>query len=240
MTAPQQPGWYDDPNDANAQRYWDGDDWTPRRKRKVASGSTPQPVAAPPALSRPSAAPPPPPPPPSALPPPVAGAQPQLAPAPPAPPGVSYPAQPSVAPKGSSGQFKVGLIGAGLALLLVIVVLVARQPSRQPVPSGRQPAPAGQQVAPSGQQAAPQRGTKSPAYQAGYEVGNQHISTGPFTDAEVFGIAWECDVRAGQDRVARRDRPDWLRGCEEGYNAMKAETGGQTSSIPSMTFNLPF
>jgi hypothetical protein len=24
MTTPQQPGWYDDPHDSNAQRYWDG------------------------------------------------------------------------------------------------------------------------------------------------------------------------------------------------------------------------
>ncbi|WP_156748118.1 DUF2510 domain-containing protein, partial [Mycobacterium sp. E3198] len=29
MTTPNQPGWYDDPQDSNAQRYWDGQDWTP-------------------------------------------------------------------------------------------------------------------------------------------------------------------------------------------------------------------
>ena len=34
MTTPNQPGWYDDPRDANAQRYWDGQDWTPHRQRK--------------------------------------------------------------------------------------------------------------------------------------------------------------------------------------------------------------
>ena len=32
-----QPGWYDDPQDANAQRYWDGQQWTPRRQRKPAA-----------------------------------------------------------------------------------------------------------------------------------------------------------------------------------------------------------
>lgn len=38
-----QPGWYDDPQDANAQRYWDGQQWTPRRQRKP----KPRPAAAP-------------------------------------------------------------------------------------------------------------------------------------------------------------------------------------------------
>ncbi|MES3664270.1 DUF2510 domain-containing protein [Mycobacterium intracellulare] len=34
MTTPAQPGWYDDPEDSDAQRYWDGRDWTPHRQRK--------------------------------------------------------------------------------------------------------------------------------------------------------------------------------------------------------------
>ncbi|WP_131805992.1 DUF2510 domain-containing protein, partial [Mycobacterium alsense] len=34
MTTPTEPGWYDDPQDSNAQRYWDGQDWTPHRQRK--------------------------------------------------------------------------------------------------------------------------------------------------------------------------------------------------------------
>jgi hypothetical protein len=41
MTTPQQPGWYDDPNDSKAQRYWDGQDWTPHRQRKPISRDTP-------------------------------------------------------------------------------------------------------------------------------------------------------------------------------------------------------
>jgi hypothetical protein len=45
MTTTSQPGWYDDPQDANSQRYWDGQDWTPRRQRKPVSGSTPPSVA---------------------------------------------------------------------------------------------------------------------------------------------------------------------------------------------------
>ena len=37
MTTPNQPGWYDDPQDPNAQRYSDGQDWTPHRQRKAVS-----------------------------------------------------------------------------------------------------------------------------------------------------------------------------------------------------------
>ena len=43
MTTPLEPGWYDDPQSPNAQRYWDGQDWTPHRQRKSVSGPTPPP-----------------------------------------------------------------------------------------------------------------------------------------------------------------------------------------------------
>jgi Protein of unknown function (DUF2510) len=59
MTTPVQPGWYDDPQNSNAQRYWDGQNWTPHRQRKPA-GSPPPPR--PPLPPRP-----PPPPPPRAV-----------------------------------------------------------------------------------------------------------------------------------------------------------------------------
>jgi hypothetical protein len=58
MTTPNPPGWYDDPNDRKAQRYWDGQDWTPHRQRKPASPPV-TPAAPPP----PTPLPPPPPPP---------------------------------------------------------------------------------------------------------------------------------------------------------------------------------
>jgi hypothetical protein len=49
MTTPQ-PGWYDDPENSSAQRYWDGQRWTPERQPKANSGPTPPPpvAAAPP------------------------------------------------------------------------------------------------------------------------------------------------------------------------------------------------
>jgi uncharacterized membrane protein YeaQ/YmgE (transglycosylase-associated protein family) len=49
MTTPHQPGWYDDPQDANAQRYWDGQVWTPHRQRKPTSRPVQPPMVAKPA-----------------------------------------------------------------------------------------------------------------------------------------------------------------------------------------------
>jgi hypothetical protein len=43
MTTPNQPGWYDDSDDPNALRYWDGKDWTPLRQPKPALPSAPDP-----------------------------------------------------------------------------------------------------------------------------------------------------------------------------------------------------
>jgi hypothetical protein len=54
MTSSTQPGWYDDPEDANGQRYWDGQAWTPHRQKKPVSQAPaapsfppPQPTSAP-------------------------------------------------------------------------------------------------------------------------------------------------------------------------------------------------
>jgi Protein of unknown function (DUF2510) len=43
MPTSTQPGWYDDPEDPKAQRYWDGQGWTPRRQLKPISQATPPP-----------------------------------------------------------------------------------------------------------------------------------------------------------------------------------------------------
>lgn len=42
------PGWYDDPENASGQRYWDGQAWTPHRQQKpVAQQAAPPPPAPP-------------------------------------------------------------------------------------------------------------------------------------------------------------------------------------------------
>lgn len=75
MNTPNQGGWFDDPEDPNAQRYWDGENWAPYRQRKPATppARPPQsPVAPPPRSFQPPPVPSAPPPPPShAFPPPV-------------------------------------------------------------------------------------------------------------------------------------------------------------------------
>jgi len=62
MTTSTPAGWYDDPQNPNAQRYWDGQNWTPHYQRKPPSAQTPKPTLPPPLPTAVSAAPPPPPP----------------------------------------------------------------------------------------------------------------------------------------------------------------------------------
>jgi hypothetical protein len=88
MTTPK-PGWYEDPQDPTAQRYWDGQSWAPHRQRKPISGQAPSPAPTPP----------------------------RNEPSPPTPP----PATPS----GKAGVSKVGLVLAGVALVLAIAGMVA-------------------------------------------------------------------------------------------------------------------
>ncbi|WP_082964149.1 DUF2510 domain-containing protein [Mycobacterium sp. E796] len=102
MTTPNQPGWYDDPQDPNAQRFWDGRTWTPQRQRKP-DARAPRPPVNRPQQPPPSAAPTqvtpvqPPPPRPN-LPPSAAQTRaaplPPLPPRPPAPTGPPRPPQP--------------------------------------------------------------------------------------------------------------------------------------------------
>jgi Protein of unknown function (DUF2510)/Trypsin len=90
MTTSTAPGWYDDPNDPKAQRYWDGHDWTPHRQRKPTPAPVTPPPPAPPTPSYPSL---------SALPPPRAPTASYLPPNPtPAPPSPSYPPPPALPP----------------------------------------------------------------------------------------------------------------------------------------------
>lgn len=110
MTTPDQPGWYEDPIDPNAQRYWDGQDWTPHRQRKPAS---------PPAQPSSAATTPRPSPPPSNSPPPPSST-PNLPPPPPPPP-----AQPTQSPAPSQTVAWQLKQPATIIGLIVVVALLA-------------------------------------------------------------------------------------------------------------------
>jgi hypothetical protein len=138
MTTPDRPGWYDDPQDSGAQRYWDGQDWTPHRQRKLQT-TKPQPtVAAPPPQSSSPPTPPPPSPvvesPPSQppLPPPLVGGSSSWEQPPPPPTGAGDSTswnQPWGQPGGgssaaNSGQWKI-ILGVVGVLAAIAVSLIA-------------------------------------------------------------------------------------------------------------------
>jgi hypothetical protein len=125
MTTPNQPGWYDDPRDSNAQRYWDGQDWTPHRQRRPTLPSA-RPSAAPPPPPPaqqppppPNLPPPPPPPPPAQQPPPL----PNLPPPPPPPPNLppSMPPQSSAPAWTTTKTLAVASLLVGFMSLMLLV-----------------------------------------------------------------------------------------------------------------------
>ena len=129
MTSSIQPGWHDDPEDASAQRYWDGQAWTPHRRRTPLSGQSPAPSAAAappvPAAPAPSGFPPPPAPPtpqqpPSWTPPEGAAQYGQPPPGQWAPPS---PQAPAVTAKGGGSGKKVLFTVAAVVVVAVGVVL---------------------------------------------------------------------------------------------------------------------
>jgi hypothetical protein len=102
MTTPSAPGWYDDPKDVNAQRYWDGQSWTPHRQRKAMTPQRPSSSAPAVATRTPL---PPPPPPPNLPPPPVGNVLPPPPPnLPPPPAGNVLPPPPSQLPPPPAGS----------------------------------------------------------------------------------------------------------------------------------------
>jgi hypothetical protein len=47
MTTPHSEGWYDDPDGSDAERYFDGQDWTPQRRRKEPTPKRPSQISDP-------------------------------------------------------------------------------------------------------------------------------------------------------------------------------------------------
>jgi hypothetical protein len=130
MTTPDQPGWYDDPNDPKAQRYWDGHDWTPQRQRKSIRREALTPATLPPPPNLP-------PPQPSLpnLPPPPSPGQPPQSP-PPSQPFGSSPKRrrPAITIAGWNRNQSIAL----LAVVLIVAaggVLLYRHASSKPIGS---------------------------------------------------------------------------------------------------------
>jgi hypothetical protein len=118
MTSLNQADWYDDPNDPAAQRYYDGANWTPHRRRKPIQHAAPARPQPPPPRATPSQ-----PPAPTATPPPLPPQPPPMN-SPPHPGDVTAAIQsppPSQPPRrGRSRRRKIML-----AIVAVVVVVVA-------------------------------------------------------------------------------------------------------------------
>jgi hypothetical protein len=110
---------------------------------------------------------------------------------------------------GMSRNAKI-VLAAGVGLVVAIVVVLAIGTAASG-PSG-QPAPTGRTAAPSG--------GHSPAYNRGYDIGNQHM--GPSWASNLVG-EYDCQYYAADHDVARRDVDDWVQGCMDGIRDMKAE-----------------
>jgi hypothetical protein len=121
------------------------------------------------------------------------------------------------------------LFGVGLvALSIGFTGCGGEGAHNQPASSG-QPAPSGQPPAAS------HSGSHSPAYNQGYEEGNQHMA--PNISGRI-----DCGFHAGHFfNVARRDLDDWIQGCMDGIRDMNAEgqSGGPGTPTPSIDCSKP-
>lgn len=132
MTTPSAPGWYDDPHSPDALRYFNGESWTPQRKRKPPTEHAPSPAPLSPQYAPPIA------PPSPQLPPPQYNAPPTAYPPPPAPPaappiygqptqginfppptGVPYPSNGYPGASSETNQFAIWSLVCSLAGILV-------------------------------------------------------------------------------------------------------------------------
>ncbi len=115
MTNPQQPGWYDDPfsSDQRAERYWDGQEWTPRRRPRKAGSPIRSESATQPSTSST---------PPNQQPSVAARPGPAAFPSPPAPYTYSPPT-PNNGPR--TGPFKSAPILIGVGVVLVVAIIGA-------------------------------------------------------------------------------------------------------------------
>jgi hypothetical protein len=187
------PGWYDDPQDAQGQRYWDGQQWTPHHQRKPIS-----------------------------QPPPPTGPHSQAAPPPPGVPPSPYQQAPWRPPGGGppkkswTPRVVAAVIGA-VAVIAVVGWLAS--PTSAPPSTGHQDSPStGHQDSPStGDQDSPVAGhTKS--YQAGYWWAYRSNMGGA---ALLEGAEMVCTTNVGQEApVQGLNTEEWTQGCEDSFKKM--------------------
>src|ERR1700761_1273037 len=214
MTTPN-PGWYEDPEDPNAQRYWDGQEWTPHRQRKTTSASAGQPATQTPQQ----------PPAPPAPPPPSAGG-----------PTPQYQLQPHVEKgrrfwSGLSGQQKViagiAAVFVAIAAIMVPVFAFGHGAHQSPSPTG----PAGSHTGSQYYQWGAESATAGTARQnyidllcTGYYGCSTPLSL-PDTVKEACGGAFQDDANVPLEmKVADPDtdayqanKDDFVKGCGDAF-----------------------
>jgi len=200
MTAEPRPaGWYDDPDDPSAQRYWDGKDWTPHRQRKPHSPKTPRVSPAP---QPPSNLPPPPPQltPPSA---PPAG----LAPAQQAPWDQLQPHVRKARGFWSSLPRQRQLLFAAIGLLAIVVITAG---ALMTVFHG---------VTGGGKSGGGGGGGHSDSYNKGYQWVNTTNDEGVGYYAGSHGIDSACHYYANQQAQGLNPQ-EWIQGCKDAMDTV--------------------
>lgn len=227
MTTPSQPGWYDDPQNSNAQRYWDGQNWTPHRQRKPAGQPPPPPPPRPPLPPGPPRPTLPPPPPPGPLPPPRAVAptpQDQLGPfvdkVRPAAKGLQY-------WSGLSRNSQIGLAVAGLAVTVLVFTFGAHVVhSNGSGDSGADHSSgsgyAGADKSSQSYQMGLEAGTKGQAEIEAYGGFNilSHQNTAPAPFEQACMDQFNLDNGAGSSTLVQRD---YMAGCLDGLNGQSEQ-----------------
>ena len=219
MTTPDQPGWYDDPHDSNAQRYWDGQDWTPHRQRKPTTAKR-QPVPPPPPpLSSP--------PPPPLPPPPAAGTTPwdQLGP-------YVDKLRPAAAKgqqfwSGLSRQRQIIFAVVGLVAIVIVFAFGAHL--------FRSGGPQTSSASGSGKSAYAGADKSSQSYQMGLKAGTDgqaeiaayggfdiltHQNTAPMSYEDACKGQFDIEHGAAPSEIVERD---YMAGCLDGLNHQSAQ-----------------
>ena len=199
---PAMPGWYDDPQDAQGQRYWDGQQWTPHHQRKPIS--QPPPPTGPPA---------------------------QSAPPPPGVPPSTYQQAPwrplGGGPPKKSWTPRVVAAVIGVVALLAAIGWLASPGTPSPSSTGHQDSPsAGHQDSPDGKD--PTAG-RSNSYRAGYwwaYQNSERMQSGVMINSAQTVCA---NTASSEAPVQGLNTQEWTQGCVDSWNKMGYGKSGPSS-----------